>query len=73
MKKSWLTILSSVRPCPYLCLAGPSPKPLPENPDHLPGHGGNINKNIYTDYQGKRIYFCCAGCDQEFKKIQGNI
>jgi YHS domain-containing protein len=30
--------------------------------------GGMINKSIYTDYQGKRIYFCCAGCVGEFKK-----
>ena len=29
---------------------------------------GNIDKNVYTDYQGKRIYFCCQGCDAEFKK-----
>jgi len=28
---------------------------------------GNIDKNIYVDYQGKRIYFCCQGCDVEFK------
>ena len=30
--------------------------------------GGNIDKNVYADYQGKRIYFCCLGCDTEFKK-----
>jgi len=30
--------------------------------------GGNIDKNIYVDYQGQRIYFCCKGCDDEFKK-----
>ena len=30
--------------------------------------GGNIDKNVYADYQGKRIYFCCKGCDVEFKK-----
>jgi YHS domain-containing protein len=30
--------------------------------------GGNINKQYYADYKGKRIYFCCAGCDQEFLK-----
>jgi YHS domain-containing protein len=30
--------------------------------------GGNIDKNVYVDYQGKRIYFCCPGCDVEFKK-----
>lgn len=26
------------------------------------------NKNHYVDYKGKRIYFCCAGCPDEFKK-----
>ncbi len=30
--------------------------------------GGNIDKKVFTDYQGKRIYFCCAGCPAEFKK-----
>jgi YHS domain-containing protein len=29
---------------------------------------GNIDKNVYADYKGKRIYFCCKGCDAEFKK-----
>ena len=33
--------------------------------------GGNIDKNVYTDYKGKRIYFCCKGCDAEFKKDPG--
>ncbi len=30
--------------------------------------GGNIDKQVYTDYKGKRIYFCCQGCDAEFQK-----
>ena len=30
--------------------------------------GGKIDKSVYTDYQGKRIYFCCSGCIDEFKK-----
>lgn len=29
---------------------------------------GKINKEIYVDYQGERIYFCCKGCDVEFMK-----
>ena len=29
---------------------------------------GNIDKNVYADYQGKRIYFRCTGCDAEFNK-----
>jgi YHS domain-containing protein len=30
--------------------------------------GGEINKEVYTDYEGKRVYFCCPGCLPEFKK-----
>ena len=40
--------------------------------------GNKINKSVYTDYQGQRIYFCCPGCkgnflkdpEKYFKKIQ---
>lgn len=24
--------------------------------------GGKINKSLFVDYQGKRIYVCCSGC-----------
>jgi YHS domain-containing protein len=30
--------------------------------------GGNVNKQVYADYKGKRVYFCCEGCDKEFNK-----
>jgi YHS domain-containing protein len=33
-----------------------------------PVRGDTIDKNVYVDYQGKRIYFCCKGCDADFKK-----
>ncbi|MDR3556260.1 MAG: YHS domain-containing protein [Syntrophobacteraceae bacterium] len=29
---------------------------------------GTIDKKIFVDYQGKRIYFCCQGCVAEFQK-----
>ena len=29
---------------------------------------GNIDKTVYVDYKGQRMYFCCKGCDAEFKK-----
>jgi len=29
--------------------------------------GGKINKELYADYKGKRVYFCCAGCIEKFK------
>ncbi len=40
----------------------------PQPQTKCPVLGGNIDKQVYADYQGKRIYFCCKGCDAEFKK-----
>lgn len=45
-----------------LLAADPKPQTL------CPVLGGNIDKKVYVDYKGKRIYFCCKGCDAEFKK-----
>jgi len=33
-----------------------------------PVMGGAINKNIYVDHNGKRVYFCCKGCPETFRK-----
>jgi YHS domain-containing protein len=33
-----------------------------------PVMGGKIDKNLYADYQGKRVYFCCEMCKGEFAK-----
>jgi YHS domain-containing protein len=30
--------------------------------------GNPIDKNIYTDYKGKRVYFCCNSCKAKFEK-----
>ena len=30
--------------------------------------GGQINKSLYVDYEGKRVYVCCGGCVSEVKK-----
>lgn len=30
--------------------------------------GKAINKDIFTEYKGKKVYFCCAGCKEEFEK-----
>jgi len=38
------------------------------NQKMCPVIGGVVSKNVYTDYQGKRIYFCCPPCIPEFKK-----
>jgi len=33
-----------------------------------PVMGGAIQKETFVDYNGKRIYFCCTPCVEEFNK-----
>jgi YHS domain-containing protein len=35
---------------------------------NCPVMGAAVNKNIYVDHNGKRVYFCCNGCPEAFKK-----
>ena len=48
--------------------AGPVLAAEPQPQTVCPVLGGNIDKKVYVDYQGKRIYFCCPGCPAEFQK-----
>ncbi|MHC4599368.1 MAG: YHS domain-containing protein [Planctomycetota bacterium] len=36
--------------------------------ERCPVMGNPINKEVYVDHEGKRIYFCCPGCDAKFKQ-----
>ncbi len=27
-----------------------------------------INKELYTEYKGKKVYFCCPGCKGKFEQ-----
>ena len=29
---------------------------------------GPINKNIFAEYKGKKVYFCCPACKEKFEK-----
>ena len=33
-----------------------------------PVMGGAINKDYYITYEGKKVYFCCPGCEEIFLK-----
>ncbi len=33
---------------------------------NCPIMGGPINKDIFVEYQGKKVYFCCKGCPETF-------
>ena len=32
-----------------------------------PVMGGAINKALFTEYKGKKVYFCCEGCKEKFE------
>jgi len=48
--------------------AGPALAAEPRPQTVCPVLGGNVDKKVFIDYQGKRIYFCCSGCEAEFRK-----
>ena len=35
---------------------------------HCPIMGNPVDKEVYVDYEGKRIYFCCPPCIEKFKE-----
>jgi YHS domain-containing protein len=51
-----------------LWAADPKPAAEATTQAKCPVLAGDINKQVYADYKGKRIYFCCKGCDAQFKQ-----
>jgi len=43
------------------------PNPVLGEQELCPVMGFEINRDIFTDYMNKRIYFCCSSCPSEFK------
>jgi YHS domain-containing protein len=58
----------SLWPTDARAAAEAKPAPQAATLTKCPVLAGDINKQVYADYKGKRIYFCCGGCDKEFKK-----
>jgi YHS domain-containing protein len=56
--------------------AAPAPPEVTEAPEPeatitqtvCPVMGGEIDEDIYVDHGGRRIYFCCPGCPEQFNK-----
>jgi YHS domain-containing protein len=54
---------------PNAAAAAPDAKAAAGNAQtNCPIMGGKINRAIFADYQGKRVYFCCGMCPAEFNK-----
>ena len=41
---------------------------MPGEQTHCPVMGNPINKEVFVEYKGKKVYFCCGGCDDVFLK-----
>jgi YHS domain-containing protein len=52
----------------FIFAFGPAADAKEPNQPMCPVLSSPVSKKIYTDYQGKRIYFCCPPCIGEFKK-----
>ena len=75
MKRSMITVILAVVLAFSVSGAGwAAEPPMMEKPlagktqEACPVRGGKINKDLYTDYKGQRIYFCCPECIGIFKK-----
>ncbi|MFH1761155.1 MAG: YHS domain-containing protein [bacterium] len=36
--------------------------------EKCPVMGGNVDTKVFTDYKGRRVYFCCTDCKATFAK-----
>ena len=77
----WMVLLAGVLLVIYGCKKSKPatpPAPLPAQSGEIsdstieqttcPVMGNAINKAIFTEYNGKKVYFCCPGCKPEFEK-----
>jgi YHS domain-containing protein len=68
MKLSRKTLMSVVLIVALALAFSAAASANPANQTKCPVLGNPVNKNIYTDYNGKRIYFCCPPCIRQFKQ-----
>jgi YHS domain-containing protein len=56
-------------PMPMKHAATPAAQPMAQTAEqtNCPIMGGSINKDIFVEYQGKKVYFCCSGCPDTFQ------
>ena|SRR3989339_1185686 len=47
--------------------AGFAAADTPKMQSDCPVKGGKINREVFFDHEGKRVYFCCADCVAKFE------
>lgn len=67
--KTWRGLIAGIGILAALGVAHIRPAVAGEGPQtRCPVRKEAIDKRVYTDYQGKRIYFCCPPCVEQFNK-----
>ena len=56
------------KPAPPAAPQTPTPSAAAPAQTVCPVMGGAIDKSIYVDYKGERVYFCCQSCIATFNK-----
>jgi YHS domain-containing protein len=60
---------SSPPPAPVASESGAQPAAAAAAEQTIcPVMGGPVNKDIFVEYKGKKVYFCCEQCKAEFNK-----
>ncbi len=73
MKRLIIIIITLILVCfASLAVTGSSCVEGTNQQEKCPVMGYPINKDIYVDYQGKRIYFCCPSCLEKFRQEPEN-
>ena len=53
-------------PAQHAAMTPPAPKATEIVQKTCPVMGGAIDPNVWVEYKGKKVYFCCTGCDEKF-------
>lgn len=67
--RTLITVLALVTLLAAGCASGPREKPpLPPGANATcPVMGEDVDPGLYTEYRGRKIFFCCENCRSEFE------
>src|SRR4030042_1422184 len=60
-------VASTQTKAPDATVASPQTVAVAGEQTTCPVMGGAINKDIFVEYEGKKVYFCCSACPDAFK------
>ena len=59
--------MGKMTPAEHAAMTQAADKAVAAEQTTCPVMGGTIDKNIFVEYKGKKVYFCCKDCVEKFK------